>query len=300
MSKFSILMNGYNCEQFVKEAIESVYAQSDLDWEIVFVDNCSTDTTSEIVSKFDNRIKYHKTDFNIPLGEARNIGLGLCTGDFIAFLDTDDLWLPEKISLQRQMFDEDSSLKMIYTGAFFIDQNGNTIGGSVPKAKTGSVFSQQLKRYEINMQSVVIRNDIDILFDPTKKYAEDFDLFLKLSVNYNVGVIPDKLVKYRKHSLNLSHNSKDIEWSEQYDILNDVFNSRPDLKIKYPREYNLAYARVAYYKARYFVNNDNILLARNSLKEYKLCSPFYFCLYVLLFLPSIFWQRIHQKLRFFS
>ncbi len=293
-------MNGYNCERFVKEAIDSVYAQTDLDWEIVFVDNCSTDRTSEIISKFDNRVNYHKTDFNIPLGEARNIGLEYCTGDFVAFLDTDDLWLPEKIFLQRQMFDENSSLKMIYTGAFFIDQKGNVIGESIPKAKTGSVFSQQLKRYEINMQSVMIKNDIDILFDATKKYAEDFDLFIKISANYNVGVIPNKLVKYRKHSSNLSHDSTDIEWSEQYDILNDVFNSRPDLKMKYPREYKLAYARVAYYKARYFVDNNNILLARDSLREYKTCAPFYFCLYILLFLPPVFWKKIHKNLRFFS
>ncbi len=300
MAKISILMNGYNCERFVEDAILSIYAQTDSDWEIIFVDNCSSDRTSDIVNKFDSRLKYYKTKINIPLGAARNIGLKYCTGDFVAFLDTDDLWMPKKLEIQRKMFDLNNSLKMTYTGAIFIDEKGSEIGKFTPKACTGNVFPQQLKRYEINMQSVMIRNDIDILFDTTKKYAEDFDLFVRISSKYNVGVIKEKLVKYRKHKSNLSHECKDIEWIEQNEILNNIFNERPELINMYSNEHRLAYARVGYYKARYHVDNGEILLARKALKKYKTSSPFYLCLYILLFFPSIVWKTIHKSLRAFS
>ena len=198
MKRVSILMNAYNSEEYLKEAIDSIYAQSYTDWEIIFIDNCSTDKTKEIVDTYDDSIKYYKTEQNIPLGEARNWGLQYCKGQYLAFLDTDDIWLEDKLKIQVNKLEESSAAKLCYGGVITIDKKGKEIDKMLPVAQSGMVLSQQLVRYEINMQSVVIRNNINISFDATMKFSPDFDLFMKIVSKYPVVVINDYIAKYRK------------------------------------------------------------------------------------------------------
>ena len=80
MPNVSVLMNCFNGAQFLKEAINSVYAQTYSDWEIIFVDNCSTDESQKIANSYDSKIKVFETDKNIPLGAARNFGIKQCSG----------------------------------------------------------------------------------------------------------------------------------------------------------------------------------------------------------------------------
>ena len=88
----SIIMNCYNGEQYLKEAIDSIYAQTYNNWEVIFIDNCSTDNSAEIAKSYeDERIKYHKVRKNIPLYAARNIAINKCNGEYIGFLDCDDI-----------------------------------------------------------------------------------------------------------------------------------------------------------------------------------------------------------------
>ena len=94
-------MNCFNGEKHLREAIKSVINQTYQNWEIIFWDNVSVDRSSKIIKSYDDlRIKYFLAKKNIPLGGARNKAIQKCNGDFIAFLDVDDLWFPEKLSLQ--------------------------------------------------------------------------------------------------------------------------------------------------------------------------------------------------------
>ena len=95
--KVSILMNCYNGEKFLKKAIESIYAQTYQNWEILFVDNQSTDRSLEVAKSFDERLRIIPTPEFMNLGQAREFGLGHATGEYLAFLDVDDLWLPQKL-----------------------------------------------------------------------------------------------------------------------------------------------------------------------------------------------------------
>ena len=149
MAKVSILMNGYNAQKYLKEAIDSVYAQTFNDWEIIFIDNCSTDDTAKIVSNYDSKIKYYKTKKNILLGAARNYGLQYCNGEYIAFLDTDDIWLSHKLDTQIKAMDKNKDFHLSYGGVIYINDKGNQIKKMMPKAESGNVLAQQLKRYEI-------------------------------------------------------------------------------------------------------------------------------------------------------
>ena len=291
-SKFSILMNCYNCEKYLKEAIDSIYNQTYSDWEIIFIDNCSTDSSSEIAKGYDSRLKYFKTSKTIPLGEARQFGLQYCNGEYLAFLDTDDIWLPQKLEKQLEAMEKFPDVQMSYTGVIFIDKFGKKIREYRVTAKSGYIFPHLLKRYEINMQSVVIRNNIDIQFDTTKEYAPDFDLFMKIASKYPVAVIPEPLVKYRKLANSLTNRKMDRWWIETKETLDDIFSSNPELAEKYPQERQEAYSKVAYYKALYLISQNRWREARKELEKVKNSSWEYRILFLLSYSP-ILWQFAH-------
>lgn len=294
MARVSILMNGYNSEKYLNETIDSVYAQTFKDWEIIFIDNCSTDYTKKIVDSYDDKIKYYKTEKNMPLGEARNLGLTKCNKEYIAFLDTDDIWFPQKLETQVAMLDNNLDLQMCYGGVEYIDEYSQKIGENLPQAKTGNVFSQQLKRYEINMQTVLIRNNIKVLFNSNMQFSPDFDLFMKLSSQYQVGVFNDFLAKYRKLSNSLTSKTLSRWGVETEETLNDIFTLNPKLKLKYPKEYTLAYAKVGYYHAQYYVSIGQMKKARFALSKNRSASNQYQLLYLLSYFPSSFWNFIHR------
>ncbi len=102
----SVIMNCLNCAKYLKEAIDSVYAQTYTNWEIIFWDNASTDRSAEIARSYDGRLRYFRGSETVPLGEARNRALEQARGEFIAFLDCDDLWMPQKLEKQLPLFDD--------------------------------------------------------------------------------------------------------------------------------------------------------------------------------------------------
>ena len=207
MDKVSILMNGYNAQRYLKDAIDSIYAQTFTDWEIVFIDNCSTDNTKNIVESYDNTIKYYKTEETIPLGVARNFGLKYCKGKYIAFLDTDDIWLPDKLQLQVQLMESNDRYALCYGSSITIDEHGNKIRDRRVENTSGFIFGELLKQYEINMQSVMLRAEIlkssGLHFDESLQYCPDYQLFMEIASRYSIGVIADNLVKYRISSKSL-------------------------------------------------------------------------------------------------
>ena len=99
----SIIMNCYNGEKFLKEAIDSIYAQTYSNWEIIFWDNASTDDSACIAKSYDDRLKYHLAQETTPLGEARDLALKKINGKYISFLDCDDIWLPKKLKFFEEL-----------------------------------------------------------------------------------------------------------------------------------------------------------------------------------------------------
>lgn len=126
----SIITPTYNCGRFIAETIESVQAQTYTNWEMIIIDDCSTDHTDEIVAMYserDSRIKYHCLKRNSGAAIARNTALRMAVGRWIAFLDSDDLWHPEK--LERQVkFMIDNGYAFTYTQNCNIDENGKELG----------------------------------------------------------------------------------------------------------------------------------------------------------------------------
>ena len=125
----SIIMPAYNAERYISQAIDSVIAQTYSDWELIVVDDSSNDSTASIVNRYqkiDDRIKYFKTDN--PSGSPtlpRNIAIEKASGRYIAFLDSDDLWLPQKLNQQLSLFERGNNIAIVYSYYEKIDQNEN-------------------------------------------------------------------------------------------------------------------------------------------------------------------------------
>jgi len=291
MTKFSILMNCYNCEKFLKEAIDSIFLQTFLEWKIVFVDNCSTDKSYEIAKSYGEKLNIYQTPKNIPLGEARNFGLTYCDTEYLAFLDTDDIWFPTKLEKQFNILSKNKNIQIIYGGVIFIDEVGKNIGELIPKISDDN-FRQNLIRYEINMQSVAIRKNIDINFRDNHKFSPDFDLFMKIISKYSSEIILEPLVKYRKLANSLTSKSIDRWWIETKETLDDIFQN-DEISEKYHHEKKFAYAKVQYYKAQYLISENRVKDARKELKIYSSLNIKYKILYLASF-SKILWDLAHK------
>ena len=126
----SIITPAYNCANYIGTTIESVLSQTYSYWEMIIVDDCSSDNTEEVVLHYaskDSRIKYKKLEVNSGAAVARNVAMSMATGQYIAFLDSDDVWLPDKLSTQIQ-FMQENNYKFTCTDYEQIDETGRHLG----------------------------------------------------------------------------------------------------------------------------------------------------------------------------
>lgn len=201
----SIIMNGYNASAFVAGAIQSVLDQTYENWEIIFWDNCSEDATPDIVQKFqDPRIRYFRAKSFTPLGLARNHAIELAQGEFIAFLDCDDVWFADKLKLQIPLF-QDEKIGLVYSDTIFFNDLGHErplYGGHLPCK--GGCFRHLLGDYFLSMETVVIRKKAleqeTLYFDPRFNMIEEADLFRRIAYRWNIAGIQKPLAKWRVHA----------------------------------------------------------------------------------------------------
>lgn len=297
MPKISVLMNCYNGEKYLIEAIDSVFAQTYTDWEIVFIDNCSTDNSANIVKNYGQKIKYYKTEQNIPLGAARNFGLKFCTGEYISFLDTDDIWLPNMLEEQINAI-ESGDYALAYAGQIEINSKGEKIGEIIPNLKKGNIFDKLLLQFDIPIVSTILRKssleESKLNFDKNVSASEEYCLFLQLSVNNKFIVIPRPLVKYRIHDGALTNKTISKWAKERRYTLNKIIEENPGIEEKFNSEFKEAYARAAYYEAQYLVSTGERFQAFKVLSKYAFYDKRYFLLSLVLLFPSFVWKKIQQ------
>ena len=115
MPKVSVIMNCLNGKRYLRKAIDSVFAQTFDDWEIIFWDNASTDESGEIAKSYRGRLRYFRSERTYSLGKARNLAFAQARGDLIAILDVDDVWLPNKLEKQVDLFNRNPQLCMVFS-----------------------------------------------------------------------------------------------------------------------------------------------------------------------------------------
>jgi glycosyltransferase involved in cell wall biosynthesis len=201
----SVLMNCYNGQKYLREALNSVFRQSYTNWEIIFIDNCSVDQSAEIAKSFGEKVKYYKTFKNIPLYAARNFGLQFVSGEYVAFLDVDDVWGPKKLEQQLPRFTD--KVAVVYTDVKYINAEGTYLNKSYPALHEGRITQALLRRNCIAISSVMVRVDVikDFLFNSQYNLIGDYDLWLRISTKYLIRHTRkgDFLFYSRQHSKSL-------------------------------------------------------------------------------------------------
>ena len=204
-------MAAYNYGQYIGEAVRSVTHQTFANWELIIVDDGSMDDTRNVVRAFlsDRRIHYH-WQRNRGQPQAKNTGIRLSKGGLIAFLDADDIWLPEKLAKQVTLFDTDPELGVAYTGRYFIDPQGRVRGPERRAMIRGFVLDVAIKRTIPPFSSTIIRRAVldDVgYFDESIPMAIDYDLWLRVAMKYRFDFVDEPLLLYRTGHANLSRRS---------------------------------------------------------------------------------------------
>ena len=207
--KLSVIIPAYNSSQYIEETLKSVLSQTSPAYEIIVIDDGSTDNTAEIVSRYP--VKLIKKTNEGP-SKTRNRGIFESTGNWVAFLDSDDLWHEDKIASIKSIIEKNPNTGMLSTG-FFI---GNPKDGwqNIASRKLfdpdGSFFRQVYRRSFIATSSVVIKKEVlDKVggFDSTLLIAEDLDLWLRIALNRtNYHYLKERLLYYRVHDSSITSN----------------------------------------------------------------------------------------------
>lgn len=204
----SIIMPNYNCGKFIKATIESVLAQTYSNWEILFVDDCSTDNSLEIVKSFqDERIRIFKNEKNSGAAVSRNRALREARGKWIAFLDSDDLWEKEKLSKQIA-FMQENGYNFSYTNYIELDEESNSNGKKVTGPKRITKNGQYNYCWQGCLTVMYNAEVIGLIQIEDIKKNNDYAMWLKICKKADCYLLPEVLGYYRKRAGSISRHGK--------------------------------------------------------------------------------------------
>jgi glycosyltransferase involved in cell wall biosynthesis len=207
MPFFSVIIPSYNRYEALQRAIASVNSQTYKDFELIVVDDGSEDETQQIEPMYNNYLKYIRQS-NRGVSSARNTGIITSNSPFIAFLDSDDQWLPDKLQEQYKYIKENPGTAIHQTDEIWI-RNGRRVNSMNRHAKSdGNIFLRSLELCMVSPSSVVIKRELfDAygLFDVNLPVCEDYDLWLRITGYERIGLIRKNLIiKYGGHDSQLS------------------------------------------------------------------------------------------------
>ena len=294
--KVSIVIPTYNRADFLPKAVQSVLNQTYGDWEMVIVDDGSIDKTEEIVKGYkEARIRYILHKSNLGLSAARNTGIKNSRGEYIAFLDSDDEWFPEKISCQMNIFQkENSKCDVVCTSGYMI-KNDKIIGVKAIPANLGNFYEKFLFENITWTSNVLVKKECFKkvgLFDENLESCEDWDMWIRIAKYYKFVFLEMPLAKYVIHPGQLSEN-----------LLKKI-NARKRILFKYQDE--LKNRKFVY--SHHYYKIGNLCCLSGKIREgrkylfkgilvYPFCLKYFLCL-LLSLLGFPFYSFCIEKKRF--
>jgi glycosyltransferase involved in cell wall biosynthesis len=200
-------MNCFNGEAFLRQAIESVLAQSFTNWEIVFWDNQSTDGSADIVKSYDDpRIHYYYAPTHTLLYEARNYAIEKSAGEYLAFLDVDDWWLADKLEQQVPLF-VDPTVAVVYGNYLVVNETKEKRWVAyTDQLPQGNILDRLLEDYRVGLLTLMIRRAAlpfgSTPFNPDFHMIGDLDLVIRLAAKHRVACVQRTVAIYRIHGGN--------------------------------------------------------------------------------------------------
>jgi len=210
----SVCIGAYNRASLIRETLDSVLSQTYSHLEIIVVDDASTDGTADVVASYGSRVRLIRRDANSGMCPVtRNQALRAATGDYVAFLDSDDTWYPTKIERQVAFLERHPDIPLCHTYCHLIDGHSQVVGirheGRL--LPTGDCFESLLHHCWITISSVMIRRDLPdrvgggFTEDPHYGiWGEDHEFLLRVARKYPIGLVDDVLTKYRRANQNIS------------------------------------------------------------------------------------------------
>ncbi|MFA6216043.1 MAG: glycosyltransferase [Candidatus Omnitrophota bacterium] len=230
----SIIMPVYNGEQFLSRTINSVLSQTCQDFELICVDDGSRDDSRKVIESFgDKRIIYIYQENSGSPSHGRNVGIKISRGEYIAFIDQDDIYTPDSLAKKLEFFRKDQDCSFVYSDCVLIDENDKVLADSYLKYRSikpcsGICFKELFKSNFIAPQTVMVKKTVFNkvgFFDEELKGTDDYDMFLRIAYNLELGFLDLSLAKWRTHSSSLSKRSvlMDVNHFKTLKKMADIF-----------------------------------------------------------------------------
>lgn len=288
----SVIIPCYNGEKFISESIESVIAQSYKNWELIVVDDGSTDKSKVLVRlcSGDRRVKLVENECNIGIPKTKNRGLSIARGDYVAFLDQDDVWMPEKIDVQLSVFGEGNEVGVVCTGMIFTDEDmkeRNLFNGFDDTDQKELLKALYLNPTNSSSLMMVKRDALSRVgtFDEDIIGWDDYELLMRIATQFRVRYVRKLLVKKRLHSKN-AHCLPTVQ-KQRRAVFEGIVSLHPFLK-KYEQTQEAA---VLFTESLMLLKEGERGLSRKILKKCMRLKPLYprnWVLYIISVLPGRF------------
>lgn len=273
MPRVSVIIPVYNGELYLSETLDSVMKQTFTDWEIIVVNDGSTDKSLEIMEEYaalDERVRVISKP-NGGVSSARNVAMNNAKGEYFSFVDADDMWVPEKLEKQIAFMDKNPNIALIYSDiSILIDGNIRTQNMFLNrKFHKGHIFDQLFYFNFISTPTVMLRKKIIEQhgnFSTRFRGIEDYDLWLRIADKNEIGYINERLAIYRIHANNTSGNYEKME-KQVFELIGIWLEKKPELMKSF--SFNIKIVQMRYNIMRYNLAKGNIL---KVLKELWLAS----------------------------
>lgn len=229
--KISVYITSYNQKKYLIEAIDSVLNQTLKPFELLIIDDCSSDGSQKLISEYASKYNFIRPVFhqnNLGITRTRNQALDLIEGDYLTYLDGDDRFLPSKLEKEYQLISENNDVMIVFSNYYLIDSDGQRIGLWAEKSKPPEgkifkdVFCRNFPRNNIFRNELINVNALDeIKYDTNLSIYEDWEFRIRLTKNHNVYFCDKPLSEYRIHEAGLS---KSNAWEHKYAI--DYINEK--------------------------------------------------------------------------
>lgn len=232
MPKITVLMAAYNAADYIGQSIDSILGQTFKDFELLIIDDGSTDNTVDIISnQKDQRIRLIQNPQNMGVSYSRNVALKEAQGEYLAIMDSDDIALPQRLEIQIQQFNNREELAAIGASAYVINADGTlTKEIMLPICDTNKLHASLLLYNSFVHSTMMIRLSVfkEMGGYPPYSIGEDYGFFSKIALKYEVNNIPDILLEYRSHGSNISKQKRqELDTVHQHIMSNQLDNLLP-------------------------------------------------------------------------
>lgn len=252
----SVIMSVYNGEAYLKEAIESVINQTFENWELIIINDCSTDATADILSDYakkDERIKVHTNEVNLRLPSSLNKAISLSKGKYIARMDADDICLPDRLEKQFSFMEANEDIALSSCRFLTLKNGVYASGGAGGRCDFAALRALLLVSNPILHPGVIAKTEVmkQLKYDTSLTCTEDLELWTRFVINnYKMQILPEILLIYRLHDKQITTTTLERQCTEVLKIQQNYYSSLLEKMDSKMEEF--------YIKGVYFRENSDI------------------------------------------